>query len=409
MQLTREKAGKYLLIKAKGRLDASWADYFLAELRESVRLGEHHMVIDAAELAFLSSAGIRSLLILHKELRAVAGEFSLVNAYGMVRETLTCSGFAQWLAGELPKDLTPGQTLPEEKGHALSGCEIHILDTRALVSLTSVSAWRPWNPVDRDTCRLMRCTQDGFGLGIGCASREYDLAREHLGEFVAVSGHVVQQPPSDRARPDYLLAEKDFVPTLLCSQALFASGPMSHLIRFRPGEEEPVWELSRLMDQVLGLTRGAPAGFVIMGEIEGMVGASLIRSPGEVTPGRDLAFPELRDWLRFCGERSFAHEQALITGVVAPSSRVPSSDSLSLLPSRPDLSIHAHGAVFPYQPLPAGVIELRASVEKWLSGPAPRAVMHLVDDHRPGMGLGETGLLRGALWCSPIANPEVLS
>jgi hypothetical protein len=336
------------------------------------------MVIDAAELAFLSSAGIRSLLILHKELRAVAGDFSLVNAYGMVRETLTCSGFAQWLAGELPRDLTSGQTLSEEVEQAWSGCEIHILDTRALVSLTSVSAWTPWNPVDRDTCRLMRCTQDGFGLGIGCAAREYDPAREHLGEFVAVSGHVVHQPPSDRARPDYLLAEKDFVPTLLCSQALFASGPMSHLIRFTPGEEEPV-------------------------------GASLIRSPGEITPGRDLAFPELRDWLRFCGERSFAHEQALITGVVAPSSRVPSSDSLSLLPSRPDLSIHAHGAVFPYQPLPAGVIELRASVEKWLSGPAPRAVMHLVDDHRPGMGLGETGLLRGALWCSPIANPEVLS
>jgi anti-anti-sigma factor len=71
MQLTQEKTGKYLLIKAQGRLDASWAEYFLEEVRTAVRNGEHHMIIDATELVFLSSAGIRSLLILHKELLLV--------------------------------------------------------------------------------------------------------------------------------------------------------------------------------------------------------------------------------------------------------------------------------------------------------------------------------------------------
>jgi anti-anti-sigma factor len=409
MQLTREKAGKYLLIKAKGRLDASWADYFLAELRESVRQGEHHMVIDAADLVFLSSAGIRSLLILYKELRAVAGGFSLVNAYGIVRETLTCSGFAQWLAADMPEDMGVSGVTVEDGAPESPGMEIHVLHAQGSLDLKPVTAWTPWHPVDRDTCRLVRCGQDGFGLGIGCAARDFDQARDHLGEFVAVAGHVVHQPPGDRARPDYMLAEKDFVPTLFCAQALFASGTMSHLVRFEPGEEEPVWELSRLMDRVLALTGNKPAGFVIMGEIEGMVGVSLTRSPGAITAQQDIRFPEIRDWLTFCGERAFAHEQGLITGVIAPTSRVPSSLSLSSWPSRPDLACHAHGAVFPYQPLPNGMIELGTSAEKWLSGPPPRAVMHLVDDNRPAIGLGETGLIRGALWCSPIANPEVLS
>ncbi|WP_462323760.1 STAS domain-containing protein [Desulfoplanes sp.] len=409
MQLTREKAGNYLLIKAEGRLDASWADYFLEELRESVRQGEHHMVIDAAGLVFLSSAGIRSLLILHKELRAVAGGFSLVNAYGIVRETLTCSGFAQWLAADMPEDPGTGERGPDDADQGVPGCEVHLLDAQASLELTTVSAWTPWNPVDRNMCRLMRCASDGFALGIGCVGRDYDLAREHMGEFLAVAGHVVHQPPSDRSRPDYMLAEKDFVPTLFCAQALLARGGMSHLLRFESSQEEPVWELSRLMDRVLALTGNKASGFAIMGEIEGVVGGSLTRSPGAIMPGQDIVFPEIRDWLSFCGERIFAHEQALITGVVAPGARVPTSASLPALPSRSDLLLHAHGAVFPYQPLPNGIIELGRSVEKWLDGPPPRAVMHLVDDNRPAVGLGETGLIRGALWCSPLANPEVLA
>ena len=433
MQLTQEKTGKYLLIQAEGRLDASWSDYFLEEMRTYIRRGEHQMIIDAAKLVFLSSAGIRSLLIVHKELRSVQGAFQIINAYGMVRETLTCTGFEQWLRSDMPADCVipvsdtrrnqssgvnagvnesegeiTGPRVPRNAGQT-SGCQVYPLDTNAAVTVTRVSAWTPWNPVCREACRMLRCSETECAFGIGCAAREYDQARDHFGEFLTVAGHVVTQPPSERARPDYMLAEKDFVPIMFTPQALHWSGEMSHVLRFQPTDEQPVWGLSLIMDQLLGLTGGRPTAFVLMGEIEGLVGVSLTRSPGKLETMDTVSFPELRDWMSFCGERSFAHEQALIVGIVAPASFAQASTSLALLPSRPDLAVHTHAAVFPYQPLQNGQIDLKTSVAKWFSGAPPRAVMHLLDDVRPAVGLGESGLIRGAAWCSPIENPEVLS
>jgi len=73
------------------------------------------------------------------------------------------------------------------------------------------------------------------------------------------------------------------------------------------------------------------------------------------------------------------------------------------------LAAHIHSAVFPYQPLQTGRIELSATIQKIFNGPAPLAVMHLVTDDRPVIGLGESALVRGAAWFGVLQNPEVLT
>jgi len=78
MQLTHQKRGRYLLIDAQGRLDATWADYFTDALMSHVRDGHHDLILDASGMAFLSSAGIRALLKVYKELIAVQGSFRIV-------------------------------------------------------------------------------------------------------------------------------------------------------------------------------------------------------------------------------------------------------------------------------------------------------------------------------------------
>ena len=66
MELKTERIGKYMLVSASGRLDASWAEYFADVFLNYIRNGDHHLVIDAAAMEFLSSAGIRSLLRINK-------------------------------------------------------------------------------------------------------------------------------------------------------------------------------------------------------------------------------------------------------------------------------------------------------------------------------------------------------
>ncbi len=88
MQLKEEQRGKYLLIFAAGRLDASWSDYFRDEILKHIRNGHHYIVLDGTESVFLSSAGIRSILQVYKELKTGRGSFLIVNATSFVNQTL---------------------------------------------------------------------------------------------------------------------------------------------------------------------------------------------------------------------------------------------------------------------------------------------------------------------------------
>ena len=405
MKIDCEQRGKYLLIKAEGRLDASWAEYFTDTLLLQIRQGRHHLVLNAGDMTFLSSAGIRALLQVFKELNTVEGDLRIVNPTAFVEQTLSTSGFQMWLDRGLPDDMPAAGGKDEATAAGQAGIQRYQLNEKAVLTLSEPACWRPWQVVTKERVRTLILDRNCFCLGIGSAAATFDEARGRFGEFLAVAGNVVYQPPDEQSPPDYLIAEQAFLPRMQCIQSLSWHGQPGYLIRFAPTEAAPFYPVSAVMSLILEQTGGRPAGFVISGEIEGLVGAALIRSPGLITEERSLSFPEIREWLTFCGERSFAHQQALLAGIITPGG----SPQMPSIAGAAGAAVHIHAAVFPYQPLPNGRIELAAATEKFFNGPPPLAVVHLVDDDRPAVGLGESALIRGACWYGPLENPEVLS
>lgn len=405
MQLSRKKISEGLIIKVSGRLDASWTDLFMEDVMKEVRAGEHRLFIDATDLTYVSSAGIRALLLLQKELYAVQGGFRMVHATGMVHQTLALAGFEQWLQEEDPEtgEKGPAGTFASDKPTTS-----FLLQWSGALSARVISAWRPWQPVQMDQCRKLIFDEEGFALGIGSAAHSLEQSRDVFGEFLAVQGCVAMQPPDEHSRPDYLIPEKSFLPELHAIQSILCRGAMSHLIRFSPRAEHAVFPLSELIAETMRVTESSATGFVVAGEIEGLVGASLTRSPGRIQDPANAEFPALRDWMNFCGERLFAGEQVLLCGTAVRNEQYQPQNGALIPLAEPGLFAHIHAAVFPYQPLPNGRLELSATVRRFFNGPPPRAVMHLLEDARPAVGLGESALLRGACWCAPLTNPEVL-
>jgi anti-anti-sigma factor len=406
MQLINEQRGKYLLIKAIGRLDATWAEHFADTLLHDIRQGHHHLLVDASGLSFLSSAGIRSLMQVHKELLTVQGALKIIHATDFVSKTLETTGLQFWLAAELPADLPSAGD-----GHSAGSADmvdVYTINQSATLSLAVPASWRPWKMVHPAHVKKLTFTKDVFALGIGSAVIDPDDARNRYGEFLAVAGNVLYQPPDESGRPDYLLAEHNYIPEMLAIQAIKCSGGMSHMMRFAPGSDKPFHILSDIVHFTMEQTGMTTTGFVILGEVEGMVGASMIQSPGLLDKDRNIAHPELLDWLSFCGERTHAGKQALIFGVASRHEKRKEFSLLPVLPSQPELSMHAHACVFPFQPLQNGQIVLEETLKKFVGGPPPEAIMHLTDDVRPAIGLGQSALVRGACWCSPIVNPEEL-
>ncbi len=405
MQLAHEKKGEYLLIKADGRLDATWSEYFTDTLLTHIRQGLHHLVIDAGRITFLSSAGIRALIIIYKELVSVKGTFRIVNAGSFVLNTLTSTGLQAWISVE------PISELLEESFNSISENapgELYVLHADASLYLSIPVTWKPWQRVNPENPVRLSFHENVFALGIGSAAESFTEACTRFGEFLAISGNVVFQPPEEGAHPDYLISENNYIPGMLVIQSLYCSGQMSHLLRFSPNADKQFFTVNQLASGILSITRSKAAGFVILGEIEGIVGATMIQSPGLYSGVEKISFPDIRDWISFTGERAFTGQQALIFGIACKKEVNEVPELLTVPDPESTVASHVHAVVFTYQPIQNGNIDLKTTLKKFFDGPPPRAIMHLVNDVRPAVGLGETTLVRGACWFAHIKNPEVL-
>lgn len=93
MDIQSEKREQGTLLTVKGRMDSSTASTFDAHCQQLVDSGETVVITDLTDLEFMSSAGLRSILVLAKKLKSVDGTMCFCGVEGMIKEIFTLSGF----------------------------------------------------------------------------------------------------------------------------------------------------------------------------------------------------------------------------------------------------------------------------------------------------------------------------
>lgn len=93
MELQNEKRENGTLVTVKGRMDSTTSSTFDTHCQQIVDSDENIIVIDLTELEFISSAGLRSFLILAKKLKTTGGIIHFCGLHGMVKEIFSVSGF----------------------------------------------------------------------------------------------------------------------------------------------------------------------------------------------------------------------------------------------------------------------------------------------------------------------------
>lgn len=402
MQLSQHQLNEFLIITAKGRLDANWAEYFTDFMLEQIRQGNHQLIVDAEEMDFLSSAGIRALVRVAKELMKVKGSFAIYQATPFVSKTIEMTGFKTWLIEKLPIEQVNQQNSLHQKPHLI----YHETDAAGHLQLKHVLNWKFPLAANNNNIHRLDFPGNTFALGIGSPANEAESCLHSAGEFLAACGQLIFQPPELKSKPDYLLSEGDYIPEISALQAIYLTGSMRGLIRFTPPEGEIRTGLAALAAEALALSESSVAAMLILAETDGLVGAQLIHEVADRNTSDWPEFPEIRDWLSFSGEKVYPTHQALVFGVVSNQSHTLLDPLMHTLPSSDGLKGHFHAAVFPYQPLQNGNIGIQQSINKFLNGPPPLALLHLIDDNRPVSGLGESSFVRGACWFSPIILKE---
>ena len=95
MTVTKKLEGTKLTAAFEGRLDTNTTPQAEQELTSSLD-GVKELILDFKELDYISSAGLRLLLMLQKKMN-VQGSMTIVNANDMVNEIFEVTGFSDVL------------------------------------------------------------------------------------------------------------------------------------------------------------------------------------------------------------------------------------------------------------------------------------------------------------------------
>src|SRR5690348_8765744 len=98
MEIKQEQRGNVQLLSPVGRLDTDSASDLELALQDAVAAGAQHFVIDLAEIGYVSSAGLRVLASLVKQLETTKGSLRLAGLDAKVKQTFEMAGMAKMFA-----------------------------------------------------------------------------------------------------------------------------------------------------------------------------------------------------------------------------------------------------------------------------------------------------------------------
>ncbi len=310
MEITEHRTGETLELQITGRLDSYWADPLARRLEEVIREGAHHLRLDLAEVAYMSSAGIRVLVKYYRQLQGIQGSFAVTNPSAPVKTVLELAGLAALLiSGVTPS--APTATSPEgTRRIEQENATFEIFAHAPGASLTCQTIGDPdllrGCRFSEDHCHNVLFPDTTFAVGLGAFGNSFADCRSRFGEFLAVAGAAAYLPTDGTNTPDYLIATGTFVPAVEVLYCLACDGHFAQLVRFEAKKEAPAVNLAKLVETCLEIANTDVAGIVIAAESVGLMGAALRRSPAlQASEAAPFAHPQIREWLSFTAERAY--------------------------------------------------------------------------------------------------------
>ncbi len=83
------------LIVLQGRLDAATSPLLAEQVKSVLSNGQVSLILDMQQISYISSAGLRIVLMTAKQVKAIKGHFAVFGLSASVREVFDISGFSK--------------------------------------------------------------------------------------------------------------------------------------------------------------------------------------------------------------------------------------------------------------------------------------------------------------------------
>lgn len=405
LEIVKEIRGDEVELTCTGRLDANRAGHLNDYIDRLVREGQYHIALDLNGIEYLSSAGIRSLINQHKNLKTVNGYFYIKTMSENVRQVLNMVGLETMLS-EAPVKKAPAQS--DEKAEGVHQADGFTFQVTPLSAESSSEIGLYGNPdlikdsaFEAANARLVKSENNKFAIGLGAIGDSFDECKNRFGEYMMLGKNIAYLPADGSKKPDYMVSSGQLVASLSELYGLHFEGNFSHIIRFDYLSVNSTIGLSQLVDNIAKITALHDFALVMVAENGGLIGTSLNASPVE---GRKLfSFPEIKETVNFTTEPAHAKKLTLSIGYFSAEKNKDNEKFLRPLGPESKFSGHTHTAVFPYIPLKKRDIDLNETIEFLFETSELTDILHLTNDTREIVGLGESQFVQGFCWIVPVS------
>jgi anti-sigma B factor antagonist len=98
MEISEKKRSEAVIVSVSGRVDATNAPNLEQRLLGLIDGGERCLVVDCGRLDYISSAGLRALLVALKRLKTAGGKMAVGSLKDDIREVFDIAGFSSILS-----------------------------------------------------------------------------------------------------------------------------------------------------------------------------------------------------------------------------------------------------------------------------------------------------------------------
>ena len=93
MNVSTQQAGNVTIVAVAGSIDGFSADELLRDFESRILAGARQIVLDLKSVEFISSAGLRTILLAQKQARQNDGDLRLAGSSSRILKTLKLSGY----------------------------------------------------------------------------------------------------------------------------------------------------------------------------------------------------------------------------------------------------------------------------------------------------------------------------
>jgi len=385
------------LLSIEGRIDSMTSPDIQRRIDELILSGRRLLVVDIEQTSFVSSAGLRVFLSVHKQLKNVGGEIILYKIAQPVLPVFVTGGFdkifkiiatEQELATAVLSDTNPSDTVtvtedgttfrlresPAEQG-AL--CLIGSPDKLAAAAYTEQDVVT----VGQDRLR--------FGTGLATVGEQYAEYRQLFGEALCMNHHVFFYPAVKQPAADFML----YGGTGTGAACRFLHGfAFDGGFRYRIAFETAATgiTLERLVDRALSLPRATPvAGIVLLAESRGILGMNLRQVPFQENrpPDGGSIFDagHFAAWINFPVEPGYGNHIVAAAGIACRDKNASTPEVRKLFSE--DTCAHVHAGIFEKGPIAKKLDDFEKELDRVLTRLSLDKVQHLLGRSRFGSGM----------------------